>query len=300
MELYQESFLKENNLKQKLRRYKTNYKRMKITTLILFIGLFYTTISHAQELITQENYLKQDSLLWMEYQHQQDSLSQCWETLPGKRDSIQQIFDRLLKETRKKNVDLAIRYASVPSGLKRLYMLRLDVPKDTLNNILNSLNTETQQSFYGKNIYTHIHTQQIRKDDSVYFFPCTQVDGEKFDWNITNGKQLLILYGGMGCMGEAGREYLKQLYEKTSRNDFLILVYWPCSSLEELQEAKKQYPSDYIFISDFKQDAGPMSIKYGAQATPTCFLTDNRHIIKTKCIGIHTELFDKLINHKKQ
>lgn len=270
----------------------------KIVLVILSVLLFYGSISHAQELITQENYLKQDSLLWLEYEAQQKFLSQYWETMPNKRDSIQQTFDKLLQETLKKNKDLAIKYASVPSGLERLYRVRLEISKDTLKDILNSLSIETQQSYYGKNIYAHIHTQQLEKGDSIYPFPCIQSNGEIFDWKITNGKQLLILYGGMDCMGQEGRDYLKQLYEKTSRNDFLILVYWPCDSLQDLQKIEKLYSSDYIFISDFKTEASPMKIKYGTQATPTCFLTDKQHILKMKSKGIYTELFDKHIYKK--
>lgn len=120
-----------------------------------------------------------------------------------------------------------------------------------------------------------------------------------FDWNITNGKQLLILYGGLGCMGKEGREQLEQLYNQSSNNDFLVIVYWPCSSLENLQILKKEYPYDYILISDFKQDASPMKIKYGTQATPTCFLTDKQHVVKVKCTGLHVELFNKYINRSK-
>ena len=80
----------------------------------------------------------------------------------------------------------------------------------------------------------------------------------------------------------------------------MILVYWPCSSLEDLQKLKEEYPSEYIFISDFKQDASPMKIKYGAQATPTCFLTDKQHIVKVKCTGLHMEMFNQyIINRTK-
>ena len=177
-------------------------------------------------------------------------------------------------------------------------MTRLDIPKDTLENILNSLHADLQESFYGKNIRQHLQTKQIQEEDSIYKFPCIQRDGKEFDWSITRGKQLLILYGGLGCMGEAGRKELESLYNNTSRDNLLILVYWPCSSLENLQKLKQEYPSGYIFISDFKQDASPMKIKYGTQATPTCFLTDKQHIVKVKCTGLHTEKFYKYINIK--
>lgn len=42
-----------------------------------------------------------------------------------------------------------------------------------------------------------------------------------------------------------------------------------------------------------------MKIKYGAQAIPTCFLTDRQHLVKVKCTGLHMELFNTHINRTK-
>lgn len=266
---------------------------------VVLICILSITKLYSQEIITEANYLKEDSILWISFEKQQEELSQYWATMPEKKDSIQNVFDNIYKKVSKENIDLAMKYASVPSGLQRLYMTRLDIPKDTLENILNSLNIEMQASFYAKNIREHLRTKQIQKGDSIYQFPCVQIDGKQFDWSLTNGKQLLILYGGLGCMGKDGREQLNLLYNQTSSDDLLILVYWPCSSLENLQSLKKEYPSEYIFISDFKQDASPMKIIYGTQASPTCFLTDKQHIVKEKCTGLHMELFNKYINRTK-
>lgn len=265
----------------------------------VFICLFSITKLHSQEAITERNYRKQDSILWANYEKQQEELSKYWKTIPDKQDSIQKLFNELYESTSKKNIELAIKFASVPSGLQRLYMTRLKIPKDTLRNILNSLNTEMQESYYGRNIKEHLQTRQIQEGDYIKEFPTVQTNGKEFNWSITNGKQLLILYGGLGCMGRDGREQLKTLYEQTSRNDLLIIIYWPCSSLKVLQELKKEFPSEYIFISDFKQDASPMKIKYGTQSTPTCFLTDKQHIVKVKCTGLHIERFNSYINRIK-
>lgn len=253
---------------------------------------------YSQEKRTEVDYLKEDSILWMNFEKTHEELNKLWEMMPEKRDSIQCLFNDNYNKATKANIELAIKYASVPSGLQRLFMTRLNISKDTLENILSSLNPDQQESFYGKNIRKHLQTKQIQEEDSIYKFPCIQIDGKEFDWNITNGKQLLILYGGLGCMGEEGRKELELLYNKTVESDFLILVYWPCSSLENLQKIRKEYPSKYIFISDFKQDASPMKIKYGTQATPTCFLTDKQHIVKVKCTGLHTEKLYKYINVK--
>ena len=56
---------------------------------------------HSQEIITEANYLKEDSILWSNFENQQNTLSQYWETMPDKRDSIQNIFDEILEKASK-------------------------------------------------------------------------------------------------------------------------------------------------------------------------------------------------------
>lgn len=105
---------------------------------------------YAQERITETNYLKADSILWTNFEKKNEELSKLWEIMSDKRDSIQNVFHENLKEASRENIELAIKYASVPSGLKRLYMTRLDIPKDTLENILNSLHAICRNRFMVK------------------------------------------------------------------------------------------------------------------------------------------------------
>lgn len=272
--------------------------KKQLTLLLMLLSICHIKVS-AQETITEENYLKQDSILWADFQTKYDAMEQIIILHPEKRDSVTAEYEKMIAETYKKNEELAIKYASVPSGLQRLFMVRLELSKDTLKSTLKSLNPEMRNSLYGKSIQEHIKTKQIEEGSPIYEFKCTQEDGTAFDWNSVKGKQLLILYGGLGCIGETGREYLSSVYEKTSRDNFAIIVYWPCGSLEKLNEVKKEYPSDYIFVSDFKQDSSPMKIKYGAQSTPTSVLSDEKHITVVKCTGVAAELFDKHINYLK-
>lgn len=265
---------------------------VKISILFVILCLSGAVRLFSQEAITEANYLKQDSLLWAEYNSRTTELGEYWKANPESKDSIQHVYREVYQKASEGNIALAMKYASVPSGLQRLYMVRLNISKDTLQRILSNLGTDMQESFYGKNIREHILTRQIQEGDSISTFPCIRSDGKPFDWSTTEGKQLLILYGGLGCMGEDGRRELKELYDRTSRKNLLVVVYWPCASLAELQEIKQAYSSEYTFVSDFKRDASPIKIKYGTQATPTCFLTDKRHIVKVKCTGLHTELFN--------
>lgn len=278
-------------------------KNRLLTLKAVVITLAFVTISCNSkvhnETLTEENYLHEDSLLWINFEKETEGLIAILDSLPNQRDSIINIYNSLNEEVDKKNIELAFKYACTPSGLRRLFMVRNDVSKDSLAKVLDTLPEEMQKSETGLNIKAHLETEQLAKGDALYAFPCQDEEGEAFNWETLKGKQVLLLYGGLGCMGNEGREALKHLYEHTSRKDLEIIVYWPSSSLEKLQAIRKQYPSDYIFISDFKQDASPMKIKYGCQATPTCFLTDKNHQIVVKSEGLDMDEFNKHLDVQK-
>ena len=250
------------------------------------------------ETLTEENYLHEDSLLWINFEKETEGLIAIMDSLPNQRDSIINIYNSLNEEVDKKNIELAFKYACTPSGLQRLFMVRNHISKDSLAKVLNTLPEEMQKSEAGLNIKAHLETEQLAEGNAFFTFPCLDEKGNPFNWETLEGKQILLIYGGLGCMGNEGREALKHLYEHTSRKNLEIIVYWPSSSLEKLQAIRKQFPSDYIFISDFKQDASPIRIKYGCQATPTCFLTDKKHQIVVKSEGLNMDAFNKHIHFK--
>jgi hypothetical protein len=44
-------------------------------------------------------------------------------------------YNRVEKLAEEQNIEMAIKFCSIPSGFQRLYMLRLEIPKDTLKTI---------------------------------------------------------------------------------------------------------------------------------------------------------------------
>lgn len=262
-------------------------------------GLFLAVmplVAGAGNRLTEEAYLYADSVLWGCYEASYARMQGEWKALPEKSDSLQAAFERMYDSTCVANVRLAVRYACVPSGLQRCFMVRNEISKASIDSILHSLGPEIEGSYYGKLLRQHVQAQQVEEGMPLVEFPCFTSDGQPFDWSRLDGRQVLLLYGGLGCMGESGRRYLQQLYARTSRSEFLIVVYWPCSSPDILREVEEEYASaGYIFISDFKMDASPIRILYGAQATPTCFLADERHVVRVKCVGLSPERFDKQV-----
>jgi hypothetical protein len=176
------------------------------TPIVIIMFLHFSMLSFAQE-ITEENYLKLDKELWEQYEVDMSKISECFKKYPKKKDSLIKVSDAVLNLASEKNCELAIRFASVPSGLQRLFMVRLDISKDTLQSVLSGLPNDLKDSPYHKSILSHIHSEQIKEGDKYYDFEAVTSEGEKFVLSSLEGKNILLLYGGLDCMGQNGRAY---------------------------------------------------------------------------------------------
>ena len=238
-------------------------------------------------------YIKADSTLWAEYELEGERLAELY---AENEDSLYIKVVKLEEYADRKNRDLAIEYSATPSGLKRCFMLRLDIEKDTLQNILSKLPHDLRKSECAKAIKKHIATEQI--EVGMEFFPIDAVnaDGHKIAWNEYRNKNILLIYGGLGCMGRSGRRELVSLRKEYTDDNLAIIIYYSVSTLEELKEFRNQYSDDYIFISELMSDYSPFKIKYGVQSTPTCFVIDKSGTIVLKTIGFDASQVKTTIN----
>lgn len=266
---------------------------MKSKLFHVWITLCVPTVLFSQE-ITEENYLKVDKEIWDTYERDHAKITALKKSNPEKKDSLDVILDQLYEIANKKNTDAAIKFAAVPAGLERLFMVRLDLPKDTLLSIVKNLPPEIQQSNYGRSILYHIESEQIEEGDAYHDFEAIDSEGKKFQFSTLKNKHILLLYGGLDCMGKSGRDFLEKFYKETQRENFEIVVFWKCSSLGQLKELKTKYPVDYIFVADFLMEHSLTIIQYGAQATPTCFLIDKAGNVVIKSVGLPEEKLMKM------
>ncbi len=268
---------------------------MKIIKILPIILIAFMSInkSYSQE-ITEENYLKEDKEIWDAYNLQMANISKSFELFPEKKDSLSSTVSEIYKEAQKKNMDTALKYFSVPSGLERIYMLRLNIPKDTLRSILKKLPKKVQESEYRQSIKFYIDYEQIEEGDYYYNFQATDSNGKSFKLSDLQGKNILLLYGGLGCMRESGRSFLKNFHERMSKDDFKIVVFYSSDDIVELKKIKDHYQMDFIFVSDFKKDHSPMKIIYGVQTTPTCFIINENGKITKKSIGLPEKELNKI------
>lgn len=275
---------------------------MKTHTFILIICLLSAGCGHKStpSHITEANYLKADSTIWMEYEKICDSLSVVAESAsPEELENIELEAEEILQTTLQRNAELALEYAATPSGLERLYMSRGDVTKEQISKALQSIPDSMQQSEYGKLLKLHLDTRQLGEGDKFQSFDCTTIEGEPLNWDALSGKNRLLLYGGLGCMGRSGRNYLSQLHKQYPELE--IVIYYKVTSSEQLQEEYAAWQQrgvdfDYRAVSDFKGDASPIRIIYGTQATPTCLFISHDGTIKVLSEGLNPERFEEELN----
>ena len=275
---------------------------MKTHTFILIICLLSAGCGHKSipSHITEENYLKADSAIWMEYEKICDSLSVVAESAsPEELEKIEIEAEEMLQTTLQRNAELALEYAATPSGLKRLYMVRSDISKEQISEALQSIPDSMQQSEYGELLKLHLDTRQLGEGDKFQPFDCTTIEGEPLNWDALSGKNRLLLYGGLGCMGRSGRNYLSQLHKQYPELE--IVIYYKVTSSEQLQEEYAAWQQrgvdfDYRAVSDFKGDASPIRIIYGMQATPTCLFISRDGTIKVLSEGLNPERFEEELN----
>ena len=232
-----------------------------------------------------QEYIKADSTLWAEYEVEGERLAELY---AENEDSLYIKAVELEAYADRKNKELAIEYSATPSGLRRCFMLRLDIEKDTLQDILSDLPRDLRKSQCADAIKAHIATEQIEVGMKFVPIDVVDTDGDKFAWSEHRNKNILLIYGGLGCMGRSGRRELAALREEYAEDNLAIVVYYSVSSLEELKEFRNQY-DDYIFISELIPDYSPFKIKYGVQSTPTCFVIDRSGSVVLKTVGFDAE-----------
>lgn len=234
----------------------------------------------------EQEYIKADSTLWAEYEAEGERLAKLY---AENEDSLYIKAIELEAYADRKNKELAIEYSATPSGLRRCFMLRLDIGKDTLQNILSKLPRDIRKSECAKAIKKHIATEQIEEGMKISPIDVVDANGNKFVWDERRNKNILLIYGGLGCMGRSGRSELATLREEYAGDNLAIVVYYPVSTLEELKEYRDQYSADYIYISELMPDYSPFKIKYGAQSTPTCFVIEKNGTVVLKTVGFDVQ-----------
>lgn len=116
-------------------------------------------------------------------------------------------------------------------------------------------------------------------------------NGLPYNWSENKGKYVLLIYGGLSCMGEWGRNDLIRLRESFPRDRLEIIVYQHADDIASLCKIADVYNMPVVTVSDFLGDASPVRILYGAQATPTCIFVHPEGYVLRRQEGIQLRFF---------
>jgi hypothetical protein len=184
-----------------------------------------------------------------------------------------------------------------PAGLKHLYARCLDMPKDSLRALFSAFPDSLQKTGYGAVITEYLDTSSIAEGDRYYDFSATTDSGKAFTLSSLAGKNILFIGGGLYCMQQDARDYLNALYDRTSRNDFEIVVYIPCNTMDDLQKRRKKFPCKFFIVSDFLGNTSPIFTQhYTCVVRPTCYFIDKKGIVQMRSMGLFPNKIDEMVN----
>ena len=169
--------------------------------------------------------------------------------------------------------------------------------KDSLAVLLSKASTEIQESETGKALRLYIENPQIVEGDRFQSFPCYDVEGNCFDWDLIKGKKVFLIHDGLWCMthGQDNSlfgKYLRHLSEAAP--NCLPLVVVNCTAPEDLKASIDEYGlQDFHVVSEFKKDLGTLNVLYNDQTTPTCHYIDEQGILVKTTEGIDQDYLEK-------
>ncbi len=179
--------------------------------------------------------------------------------------------------------DFALENANSYFGVKYLYMNRLNLDKSKLNNVFKSLDEHIMASSYGQSLLLFSEASELDSGSVYVNFKVNTLQNEEIDLSQTiENKPVLIIFGGLSCMGERERATLKE-FQKKHGKDIEVLAFAFAKNQKEWSD-EANYDLDVKLLSDLKGNHSPVKIKYGVQATPTVYVIDKDGLIKWKSI----------------
>jgi hypothetical protein len=190
-------------------------------------------------------------------------------------------------------MQLAVQHAATsPSALAAVTDNCVRIPREQVREVYNTLNPGMKRTNLGKSFKAYIDTKGVLVGDPLPHFDGVGVDGKPFDWSVTEGKRILLIYEGWGYLKRSTHFWFKDLLAATDRDSLAVVAYVYASSPTELQQRVKSFQLEpYLVISDLKGKEGPLDRKMGIHGIPTYYYTDCNGIVRRVMSGFQEELF---------
>ena len=177
------------------------------------------------------------------------------------------------------------------------FRLRKKIAKDSLAVLLGKASAEIQESETGKVLRYFIENPQFVVGSRFQTFPCYDVDGNNFDWELIKGKKVFLIHDGLWCMthGQDNSLFGKYLHHLSeAAPNCLPLVFVNCATSDDLKESIEEYGlQDFYVVSEYKKDFGMLNVFYNDQTTPTCHYIDEQGIVVKTTEAIDQDYLEK-------
>lgn len=201
--------------------------------------------------------------------------------------------NRGIRELNEERLRLACIYASANSeALKMVKNEAGKLSREQMMEVYNSLAPAMQKRQLGKAMKAYAKKEGVLVGDPLPHFGGVGVDGKPFDWSVTEGKRVLLIYEGWGYLKRSSHFWFKDLLAATNRDSLAVVAYVYAASMAELQKRVKAFQLEpYLVISDLQGKEGPLDKKMGIKGIPTYYYTDRQGRVRRVVAGFDPDRF---------
>ena len=201
--------------------------------------------------------------------------------------------NRGIRELNEERLRLACIYASANSeALKMVKNEAGKLSREQMMEVYNSLAPAMQKRQLGKAMKAYAKKEGVLVGDPLPHFGGVGVDGKPFDWSVTEGKRVLLIYEGWGYLKRSSHFWFKDLLAATDRDSLAVVAYVYAASMAELKKRVKAFQLEpYLVISDLQGKEGPLDKKMGIKGIPTYYYTDRQGRVRRVVAGFDPDRF---------
>lgn len=185
-------------------------------------------------------------------------------------------------------------------SLENLYYLKRFTGKEDLKNTLNKLSDDNKSNIYAKSLDIYINTKQVKEGDRYIDFSAKTSKSEDFLLSdVIKEKDVLLIFGGLSCMGESSRQELRELYRKLDLSKVEVVSFLAVEKEEDQKEQIKKYDVNWVSISDYQGVLSNPWIAYVGKGLPTTVYINTKGEILVSRPGLVNKAIKLLKNHVK-
>lgn len=269
-------------------------KHIVLLILVAFgLALSTTTSASAQKRGGVSSVADLDSLAGLKYSSYDTKRDELIKKYEASSDSAERVklareFDAI---DAKCTLDIFNMYAKnikIEGAVSQLYALRTSVDKAQLAKVLSKIPKDVaQKDPYAASIRAHLDSHQIAVGDTVGDFRAKVARGADFRFSeFTGEKDVLLIFGGLECMGKDMYTILQVMYRKVDLTKLEIVSVFLDTDKAAFEAEVRQKNVPWVSVCDFKGDHSPLKIAFGVQATPTCFYISKGGRVESASIGV--------------